>query len=193
MESNKKSMRIISGKFRGKKISHTNSSTTRPLRDYVKENIFNIIVHEKHTKFNLDNANILDLYSGTGSFGIECLSRNAKNVVFVERNPLAFSILKKNIANLKLTNKSEIIFLDIENYLEKSNIKSKFDLIFLDPPYKDNTYIEVINLIKKKKILNKNHKIIIHREKNSEEKLDKILKIDLFKNYGRSKIIFGSF
>ena len=186
-------MRIISGKFRGKKISYTNSSTTRPLRDYVKENIFNIIVHEKHTKFNLDNANILDLYSGTGSFGIECLSRNAKNVVFVERNPLAFSILKKNIANLKLTNKSEIIFLDIENYLEKSNIKSKFDLIFLDPPYKDNTYIEVINLIKKKKIFNKSHKIIIHREKNSEEELNKILKIDLFKNYGRSKIIFGSF
>ena len=193
MESNKKSMRIISGKFRGKKISYTNSSTTRPLRDYVKENIFNIIVHEKNTKFNLDNANILDLYSGTGSFGIECLSRNAKNVVFVERNPLAFSILRKNIANLKLTNQSEIIFLDIENYLEKSNIKSKFDLIFLDPPYKDNTYIEVINLIKKKKIFNKNHKIIIHREKNSEEELDKILKIDLFKNYGRSKIIFGSF
>ena len=121
------------------------------------------------------------------------MSRNAKNVVFVERNPLAFSILRKNIANLKLTNQSEIIFLDIENYLEKSNIKSKFDLIFLDPPYKDNTYIEVINLIKKKKIFNKNHKIIIHREKNSEEELDKILKIDLFKNYGRSKIIFGSF
>ncbi len=193
MESNKKSMRIISGKFRGKKISYTNSSTTRPLRDYVKENIFNIIIHEKNTKFNLDNANILDLYSGTGSFGIECLSRNAKNVVFVERNPLAFSILRKNIANLKLTNKSELIFLDIENYLEKSNIKSKFDLIFLDPPYKDNTYIEVINLIKKKKIFNKNHKIIIHREKNSEEEIDKILKIDLFKNYGRSKIIFGSF
>ena len=99
--------------------------------------------------------------------------------------------MAKNIANLKLTNKSEIIFLDIENYLEKLNIKSN-DLIFLDPPYKDNTYIESLILLRKK-IFNKNHKIIIHREKNSEEELDKIFKIDLFKNYGRSKIIFGSF
>ena len=83
-------MRIISGKFKGKKILYTNSSITRPLRDYVKENIFNIITHGKLTKLNLDNANILDLYSGVGSFGIECLSRNVNKVVFVEKDPLTF-------------------------------------------------------------------------------------------------------
>ena len=87
-------MRIISGKFKGKKISYTNSSITRPLRDYVKENIFNIITHGRTTRLDFDKANILDLYSGVGSFGIECLSRNVNNVVFVEKDPLAFSILK---------------------------------------------------------------------------------------------------
>ena len=186
-------MRIISGKFKGKKISYINSSTTRPLRDFVKENIFNIIAHSKNTKLVFDKISVLDLYSGVGSFGIECLSRNVENVVFVERDPLAFSILKKNIFELKLTDKTRLISEDIENFVKTLDEKNKFDLFFFDPPYKDNTYLKVISLIKKKKLFKKNHKIIIHREKDSKENLDKILKIDLLKNYGRSKIIFGSF
>ena len=185
-------MRIISGKFRGKKILYTNSSITRPLRDYVKENIFNIITHGRLTRLDLDNANILDLYSGVGSFGIECLSRNVKKVVFVEKDPLAFSILKKNITDLKLSNKAELITEDIKYFIEKLN-KDKFDLIFLDPPYKDKSYLEILSLIKEKKILNKNHKIIIHRERKCDEKLSVSFKILLEKSYGRSKIIFGSF
>ena len=123
-------MRIISGKFKGKKISYTNISNTRPLRDYVRENIFNIIAHGKMIKVNLENANILDLYSGTGSFGIECLSRNVNNVVFVEKDPLAFSVLKKNISNLKLINKSKLIYQDVKHFVEKSDGKNKFDLFF---------------------------------------------------------------
>ena len=121
-------MRIISGKFKGKKISYTNISNTRPLRDYVRENIFNIIVHGKMIKFNLENANILDLYSGTGSFGIECLSRNVNNVVFVEKDPLAFSVLKKNISNLKLINKSKLIYQDVKHFVEKYYSNSKIKL-----------------------------------------------------------------
>ena len=137
-------MRIISGRFKGKKISFISSSNTRPLRDYVRENIFNIIAHGKKTKLNLEKANILDLYSGVGSFGIECLSRNLCNVVFVEKDPLAFSNLKKNIIDLKLTNKVKIISQDIKNYIKKFNNKDKFDLIFLDPPYKDVSFLEML-------------------------------------------------
>ena len=186
-------MRIISGKFKGKKISFISSSETRPLRDYVKENIFNIIEHRKKLKFNLEKANILDLYSGVGSFGIECLSRYLCNVVFVERDPLASSNLKKNIINLQLTNRAKIISQDTRNYLKKFNYEDKFDLIFLDPPYKDISFLSVIALIKEKKIFNKNHKVIIHRERSCEDSFDNYLKVDLEKNYGRSKIIFGSF
>jgi len=186
-------MRIISGKFKGKKISFISSSETRPLRDYVRENIFNIIEHRKKLKLNLEKANILDLYSGVGSFGIECLSRYLCNVVFVEKDPLASSNLRKNIINLKLANRVKIISQDTKNYLKKFDYEDKFDLIFLDPPYKDISFINVIAQIKEKKIFNKNHKVIIHRERGCEEVFDNYLKVDLEKNYGRSKIIFGSF
>ena len=81
--------------------------------------------------------------------------------------------------------------LDIKSYIEKINDEDKFDIIFLDPPYKDNSYIRIIKLIKDKKILKKHHKIIIHREKKCEDELNKIIRIDFIKNYGRSKIIFG--
>ena len=78
-------MRIISGKLKGKTILFTKSNITRPLKDSVKENIFNILLHSNLIKVDLVDSNILDLYSGVGSFGIECLSRGAKKVTFVEK------------------------------------------------------------------------------------------------------------
>ena len=193
MEGNTKIMRIISGAFKGKKISYTNFKNTRPLRDYVRENIFNIILHGKKIKFNLNKKIILDLYSGVGSFGIECLSRNVDKVIFVEKDPNALAVLKKNIDYLKITNKANIISQSTEDYIKNFNDDEKFDLIFLDPPYKDNSYLDIIAVIKEKKIYKKYNRIIIHREKNNKDRLDRIFKIDLEKNYGRSKIIFGSF
>ena len=77
-------MRIVSGFLKGKKIDFLKSATTRPLRDFVKENIFNIINHSNLVNVKLEDANVLDLYSGVGSFGIECISRGSKKSTFVE-------------------------------------------------------------------------------------------------------------
>ena len=77
-------MRIISGKFKGKNIIFLKSETTRPLKDSVKENIFNIMDHSNLINVSIEKSNILDLYSGIGSFGLECLSRGAKTITFVE-------------------------------------------------------------------------------------------------------------
>ena len=77
-------MRIISGYLKGKSIKYLKNSKTRPLKDIVKENLFNIIHHSKYFKIQINGAKILDLYSGIGSFGIECISRGAKKVVFIE-------------------------------------------------------------------------------------------------------------
>ena len=94
-------MRIISGDFRGKKIIEPKDIKTRPLKDLTKESIFNIINHSNKIKINLKNSNILDLFSGVGSFGIECLSRGARYVTFVENYNGVLNILKKNLIILK--------------------------------------------------------------------------------------------
>ena len=87
-------MRIISGKLKGKSIVYIKSKITRPLKDSVRENIFNIISHSNLLNINLNKSNILDLYSGVGSFGIECLSRGADEVIFVEKDKNAANTIK---------------------------------------------------------------------------------------------------
>ena len=96
-------MRIISGSYRGKKILEPKDTKTRPLKDLTKESIFNIINHSNKFKVQLTGAKVLDLFSGVGSFGIECLSRGAKKVIFAENYTGVLPVLKKNLLNLRCT------------------------------------------------------------------------------------------
>jgi len=193
LESNlKKLMRIISGKLKGKTISFLKSSTTRPLKDSVKESIFNIITHSNLLDINLKNSNILDLYSGIGSFGLECISRGAKKITFVEKDQNVAEILKKNLFNLGIKKNVTVIIDKIGNFLKK-NISEKFKIIFLDPPFADDSYLQELKSIKQNKNYKKNHLIIIHRERKSFENFQDILSPIMIKQYGRSKIIFGKF
>ena len=184
-------MRIISGNFKGKKILEPKDTRTRPLKDLTKESIFNILIHSN--KFNIDikNSIILDLFSGTGSFGIECLSRGAKHVTFVENYDGILPILKKNLDNLKINEKYEIINQNIFSNLN-SHVKKKFDVIFLDPPYNEKNIAAIIENISDKKLLNYKGVIIIHRHKRENEDYSKNFKIIDVKKYGISKIIFGN-
>ena len=95
-------MRIISGKYRGKKILQPRDKATRPLKDLTKESIFNIIAHSNKFNVVLEDSNILDLFSGVGSFGLECLSRGSAKSTFVENYKEVLIILKKKYFKLKL-------------------------------------------------------------------------------------------
>ena len=101
-------MRIIAGNYRGKKILQPKDKFTRPLKDLTKESIFNILEHSNLIKVNIYNSNILDLFSGVGSFGLECLSRGSISVTFIENYPSALKILKFNILNMKVQKSSFI-------------------------------------------------------------------------------------
>ena len=147
-------MRIISGSFKGKKILLPKDKLTRPLKDLTKESIFNILKHSKLLNVELENSNILDLFSGVGSFGLECLSRGAKNVTFLESYTEVLSVLKKNIDNLNHQNQTKVIEKDIfsENTLKLLN--DKFDIIFMDPPYKEKKLFFLLNAITVLELLN---------------------------------------
>ena len=185
-------MRIISGALKGKKIIFIKNLITRPLKDSVKENIFNILNHSKWIKTKVKNSNILDLYSGIGSFGIECISRDAKKVVFVEQDKSAIRILNDNLINLSIIDKSSIFNLSIENYFLKE-IKEKFNIFFFDPPFANTNFFQNLQSIKKKKIFAKNHIVIIHRDSKTEDNIQEHLEVVELKKYGRSTIIFGIF
>ena len=177
---------LIAGKYKGKKLYHFSNMNVRPTKANIRKSVFQILEP-------FDGLEVLDLYAGVGTLGFEALSRGASQIVFVEKDPKAFAVLKKNIIDLNFTKGVKLVSEDIISYIENSNFTDKFDLIFLDPPYKDTKYLEIISLIKEKKIFNKYHKIIIHREQKSKEMLEKVINIELEKNYGRSRIIFGSF
>ena len=183
-------MRIISGSFKGKKIYEPKDIKTRPLKDLTKESIFNIIKHSNKLKINLLNSNVLDLFSGVGSFGIECLSRDAKKVVFVENYSGVLPILKKNLKNLQSIENYLIIEKDIYNSDIFLKLEGKFDIIFLDPPYRNKNLDKVLIDINEQKILKKNGIIIVHRHKNEKDALPKNFEIIDEKKYGISKIIF---
>jgi len=184
-------MRIISGNLKGKKILLPKDKLTRPLKDLTKESIFNIIKHSKLLDVSLEKSNILDLFSGVGSFGLECLSRGASNVTFLESYKEVLTILKKNIDNLKQQNYSRVVEKDIfsENTLKVLN--SKFDIIFMDPPYKEKKLIDLLNVIIQQKLLKDNGVIIIHRHKKEKDIFPDEFNLIIEKNYGISKIIFG--
>ena len=191
-------MRIIAGKYKGISLYHPSDKKIRPLKDIVKESIFNFLIHSNKISFQLDQANVLDLYSGTGSFGLECLSRGALEVIFVEKEKEAVKILKKNIKKLKTEIKTKILSDDVQNVIKEydkvfpgSLNNSKLDLIFCDPPFKEENIDNLIELIIEKNLLKKNGIIILHRHKNSNEKLTNYFQIIDKRIYGLSKIIFG--
>ena len=185
-------MRIISGSFKGKKILEPKDNNTRPLKDLTKESIFNVIKHSNKFKIDLSNSYILDLFSGVGSFGIECLSIGVKKVIFIENYKGVLPVLKKNLLSLNSNQNYKIIEKNIYNENLFLELNHKFDIIFLDPPYKDKNLENLLNEIKDQKILNINGIIILHRHKKEVDSFPSSFKIIEQKVYGISKIIFLS-
>ena len=186
-------MRIIGGKFKGKKLLEPKDKETRPLKDLTKESVFNIINHSNKFSIDIKKAYVLDLFSGVGSFGIECLSQGANHVTFIEKYEGVLPILKKNLNNLKSEINYEIIESDILNRFEFKSLKLRYNIIFLDPPYKEKALENVLDKIIRDKILKDKGIIIIHRHKKEVEEFPKNFQVIDEKKYGISKIIFGSY
>ena len=186
-------MRIISGSFKGKKILEPKNQVTRPLKDLTKESIFNIIIHSKKFNIELSSSIVLDLFSGVGSFGMECLSRGSSNLIFVENYSEVLPILKKNITSINCQENSVIYEKDIIKDFDFKIIKNKIDIIFMDPPYKEKLLSQLLIKINESKILSSNGIIIIHRHKKEEDLFPENFNIIEKKSYGISKVIFGCF
>ncbi len=171
-------MRVISGTVRGKRLKEPSDYSIRPTTDKVKESIFNII------QFDIEGRRVLDLFAGTGQLGIECLSRGAASVTFVDQSKESVSIVKQNLKacgfEAKVFTEDSIAFL---------NHCGKFDIILLDPPYATNLLDRALEIINCVDILTEGG--IIMCESGREKPMPE-LKSPYFKrkeyNYGKVKL-----
>jgi 16S rRNA (guanine966-N2)-methyltransferase len=186
-------MRIISGNFKGKKILQPKDKLTRPLRDLAKESIFNVLNHSNKFNVKIKDSNIVDIFSGIGSFGLECLSRQASKVIFIENYLNVLPILKKNILSINGLNNSSIFEEDVYAEFDFKILDTKFEIIFLDPPFKQKKLPELLKKIHESNILSNNGVIIIHRHKNEKDNFPSFFKVLEEKSYGISKILFAKF
>jgi 16S rRNA (guanine966-N2)-methyltransferase len=125
-------MRIIAGEFRGRPLLPPAGDDTRPITDRAKQSLFDILMP------NIPDAVVFDVFAGTGSMGLECLSRGAKRAVFFEKDKSAVELLRKNIVTFKVADRSQVVASDLFKWFASPAVPGalKADLIFLDPPYR---------------------------------------------------------
>ena len=173
-------MKVIAGKYKGRKIDTVNNPTTRPMMGVAREGIFNSL------QFAFSNSEVLDLFAGSGSMGIEALSRGAKYVTFIDNSPDCIDKINKNLKEYE--NDYSVLNLNVSNFLSETN--SKYDIVFYDPPFEylsDNVNLDINELSSK---LHKNGFIVTHRHSNSPSTvLPKDVELYKEKNYGQSKIL----
>lgn len=150
-------MRIITGKYKGTKLFSVDGKTTRPTTDYNRELIFSVYS-------DYEGKRILDLYAGTGSFGLEALSRGAEYVDFVEFSSKAIGVLLQNIAKLRCGEDCHIHRRRVEQFLKDSS--QKWDIIFLDPPYNKDLVNSTLKLIFEGSLLNPDATIIVEHNRH---------------------------
>ena len=182
-------IRIITGKFKGRKLKPPSDYEIRPMLDRVKESIFNIIGNK------INGAAVLDLFSGTGSLGIESLSRGSSPVYFIDKSIQSINLIRYNTQNLKDVEADyKIIKSDVLKFLRFSNSR-KWDIIFLDPPYKTSSDLmkEIFGLLSKKEISGSDTWVIYHYffKRDIEEEMQGLKKIKQ-SFYGDKKVVYLS-
>ncbi len=172
-------MRIISGEFKGRLINVPKSNLIRPTTDRVRETLFNLLSNQ----IDFTHLLIADIYSGSGSLGLECISRGAAEVHFVEKNFVIYKNLEENIASLQADDKCRIFKMPAMRFSAISN-HEQYDLILADPPFfKDDIYQTVLNL-KSNGFLKIGGSIVIERSVQTMDKDIINFGIDPFKKIG---------
>ncbi|MEW6701984.1 MAG: 16S rRNA (guanine(966)-N(2))-methyltransferase RsmD [Bacteroidota bacterium] len=176
-------MRIIAGKFKGRTIKFPNSKLVRPTTDKMKESLFNYLTHS----IDFEGIKVCDIYAGSGSLGLEALSRGAEEVHFVEKDFHTSRILQENISSLGADDNCKIFRMDAVRF-SKMPGHEKYDLILADPPFFKNDIHIVVKNILEKKFLNDNGILLIERSIQTQKEDKDAFACEPFKRMGDSLI-----
>ena len=181
-------MRIIGGKYKGLKLLPPDGTKIRPTSDRLKESLFSIITSNKY-KINIDNCNVLDICSGTGSLGIEAFSRGAISVYFIDKDHRSINLIYKNISKLNIDKKFENKIKIIKDEATKAlkNIKKIFQIVLIDPPYNTNITEKCLFKLKELNLINQDSYIFAESSKAEDFNYDGYQILDI-KMYGNSKL-----
>lgn len=178
----KNSLRISGGSLRGKKIPFEFKDTLRPTSSKLKEILFNWL------QFEINQSICLDLFAGTGSLGIEAISRGSPKVLFVELNKKNYLSLSTNLKKLGIKEKSKIFFKDAFAWIKNHEL-SKIDIIFVDPPFDKNYEIKILQQLSKKNDLKSSCKIYLEYSKYNDIEIPKNFSILKEKSVGDVKAL----
>lgn len=185
-------MRIISGKFRGRKLADSRHlKSLRPTTDMAREALFNILFSAKSLReigFNIVDANVLDVCCGSGAVALEALSRGAKAITLIDNNRAHLELVRKNLDSLQIVSEAKIIQADARSLNANSEF---FDLVFIDPPYEDDYLAIIKNLLEKKWIVENSLVVIEFKTKNDILEIENLLKKIEVRTYGGTS--FGFF
>lgn len=176
-------MRIIAGKFKGRILKFPNSKLVRPTTDKTKESIFNFLCHS----IDLEEMKVCDIYAGTGSLGLEALSRGARLIHFVEKDFNVLKTLKENISSLNADNECKIYKMEAVNFSKLSK-HEQYDIFFADPPFFENDIHSVVKNIMEKNFLAENGIMIVERSIQTKEEDRQKFCIEPYKKLGDSLI-----
>ena len=178
----KNSIRISGGTLKGKKVPFDFKSSLRPTSNKLKEILFNWL------QFEIKDSICLDLFAGTGSIGIEAISRGSTKTVFVELNKRNYSQLSKTLISLDLKERTKVFFKDAKTWIRNNDL-SGFDLIFLDPPFEENYELKILNLLIQHKKLKSSCKIYLEYSKFTDLEIPKSISILKEKSVGDVKAL----
>ena len=173
-------MRVIAGKYKGRKLESPKSSAVRPTTDKVKEAVFGSL------QFLIPGAKVLDAFAGSGALGIEALSRGAEHVDFVEKNAACLRTLKSNLAIVETDNYT-LIKGDV---LKSFGMLKKYDIVFLDPPYEEGLYLPFLEAAKEHGIINDGGRIVLECRRKFDFILPKEYNFIKKKTYGDISLWF---
>ena len=176
-------MRIIAGKYKGRVIKFPNSKLVRPTTDKVKESLFNFLVHN----YDLEEMNVCDIYAGSGSLGLEALSRGAASVDFVEKDFHVSKMLQQNISSMGADNECKIFRMEAVKFSKLAE-HQVYDLILADPPFFKDDIHRVAKNILENKFLSENGMMIIERSVQTQKEDLLAFKTEPFKKIGDSLI-----
>lgn len=177
-------MRVIAGKYKGRKLETVPDNSVRPATDKVKGAIFNVL----QSRVNWNTAKVLDLYAGSGSVGIEALSRGAQHCIFVEKSRSALTFLKANIETIGAGHDANVVYGDVDTYVEST--RTQYTVVFADPPYALPALKSIPNTIFKKDMIAADGYLIIEHPARYEFDNNGLWDVAVQKIYGNTAVSF---